>query len=129
MVRLLTAIAALVTILAMGTYLYINSPWVIRIERVEAPKVEDRVITETPPVVPPFGPVPYVVVKAVPAPPPAPVARVHAPARVAPARARKPTPRPRPGAASRLKSNWVVSPQAEPPQAEPFSLEKLFNVR
>lgn len=67
----------------------------------------------------PFGPVPHVTVNAIPAP--------------APAQVSEPVPlpkaRPKPvkkkaGAAKKLKSKWVA-----PPEAKPFNLRDLFNVK
>lgn len=123
MIRVLTYIALLVTITAGSILAYRNQPYSIKLEREgEVKKDQEKVSPPQPPIRSPdtFGPVPHVTVQQMSpaAPTEAPVVRAPTPSQVPAVKKKK-----RPSAVRELKSKWTA------PEAKPFQLQDLFNVR
>lgn len=114
MIKALTYIALLVTIAAGSALLYRNQPYSIKIEREMVEQKEPEKVLPLPSE-PAFGPVPHVTVTSL---PPATLTL-----EASPAPAKKRVVKRKPTAVKKLKSKWAA------PQAKPFSLGDLFNVR
>lgn len=125
MIKVLSCIALVVTILAGGALFYRIQPYSIKLEHEsagEVKKVQEKVSASPAPVraPEPFGPVPNVVVQSMPTPAPTPAAETApTPAQVKKVVKRKP----KPSAAKKLKAKWTA------PVAKPFSFGDLFNVK
>lgn len=128
MIKALTYVALVITILAGSAVLYRHQPYQIRMERRAGEVKKDQEQASVPKVLPSpaFGPVPNVVVQAIPAETPrdphwhkSAEAQEQGERAVAKKSVEVRKRKPKPSAAKKLKSKWVAP--------DSFKLEDLFN--